>query len=650
MAHRILLASAAERAEGPDAGADGHRLVGQLVHDLFEGEGNDVRTVNPAGPAGGEGLVRDCDLCVAFWNSREDCPIELLREFQRVNPRGYLVCVPGGDDPWVSSFLLSGGVTPDAVIEAPALAADVVLEAERLLALELADPCERLVVCVDDDMGFLYSLEKALPARLAARAPFRTTFEFLNDPTDVENVIADYEASGTPVAMIVTDHVMPELTGVELLAKAKELVPFAVRVLLTGQAGMDSVVTAVNNSTLDHYVSKPIENMGEFAQTLSHLLREYDLSARNRLGAQQTSQQYQFLKTLAQHRTLGETLQAVVSFVAHALDAERVSLMLCDGADLTIRAAVGLPEEVIHSATVPVGSGVAGRVFENGVPLYVTDASQIGADSAVESSYAVFASVPLLIAPMTVARRPLGIINVTDRRQDRPLSRGEMMFLSQTADAAAIAISSRLAHEQREAANFGAVRSLAMAVEAKDKYTRGHSERVALYAVQIAERLGIGPDEIEVIERAAIMHDIGKIGVPESVIRKPDRLTEAEFAHIRRHPEAGERIVAHLAFMADGLATIRGHHERLDGSGYPDGLAGDEIGISARIVAVADSYDAMTSERPYRAAMTYAEAVAELRRCAGNELDPRCVEALVEALEDSWLPCSKGGNRVTQEA
>lgn len=650
MAHRILLASAVERAEDADAGADGRRLVGQLVHDLFEGEGNDVRAVNPADFADSEELVRDRDLCVAFWNSREDCPIEFLREFQRVNPRGYLVCVPGSDDSWVSSFLLSGGVTPDAVIEAPALAADIVLEAERLLALELADPYERLVVCVDDDIGFLYSLEKSLPARLAERAPFRTTFEFLNDPTDVEDVIADYEASGTPVAMIVTDHVMPELTGVELLARTKELAPFAVRVLLTGQAGMDSVVAAVNNRTLDHYVSKPIANIAEFAQTLSHLLREYDLSARNRLGAQQTSQQYQFLKTLAQHRTLGETLQAVVSFVAHALDAERVSLMLCDGADLTIRAAVGLSEAVIRSAVVPVGSGIAGRVFENGVPLYVTDASQIGADSPVESLCAVFASVPLLIAPMTIGQRPLGIINVTNRRQDRPLSRGEMMFLSQTADAAAIAISSRLAHEQREAANFGAVRSLAMAVEAKDNYTRGHSERVALYAVQIAERLGVGPDEIEIIERAAIMHDIGKIGVPESIIRKPDRLTEAEFEHVRRHPEAGERIVAHLAFMADGLATIRGHHERLDGSGYPDGLADVEIGIGARIVAVADSYDAMTSERPYRAAMTHAEAVAELHRCAGNKLDPRCVEALVEALEDGRPPHSGAESRVTQEA
>ncbi|MFH1730444.1 MAG: hypothetical protein ABIF82_02195, partial [Planctomycetota bacterium] len=101
MAHRILLAGAAERAAGPDAGADGHRLVGQLVHDLFESEGNDVRVVDPADSAGARGLVQDRDLCVAFWSSREDCPIELLREFQRANPRGYLVCVPDSDDPWV---------------------------------------------------------------------------------------------------------------------------------------------------------------------------------------------------------------------------------------------------------------------------------------------------------------------------------------------------------------------------------------------------------------------------------------------------------------------------------------------------------------------------------------------------------------------
>jgi HD-GYP domain-containing protein (c-di-GMP phosphodiesterase class II) len=244
---------------------------------------------------------------------------------------------------------------------------------------------------------------------------------------------------------------------------------------------------------------------------------------------------------------------------------------------------------------------------------------------------------------MSVAEAPVGIINVTDRRGDKPLTHTDMLFLAHVADAASIAVSGQRERLAREEANFDTIRSLALAVEAKDRYTSGHSERVARRSTRMAERLGLEAREVEGIERGAVLHDVGKIGVPERILHKPGALTDREAARIRLHPVIGERVVSQLAFMADGLQIVRNHHERMDGCGYPDGVAAGELPVGVRIVAVADAYDAMTSERPYRRPMSPAEAVAELRACSGTQFDRPCVEALVELLSEEGVPVGVGG-------
>src|ERR1700741_368993 len=141
---------------------------------------------------------------------------------------------------------------------------------------------------------------------------------------------------------------------------------------------------------------------------------------------------------------------------------------------------------------------------------------------------------------------------------------------------------------------------LANALEAKDEYTRGHSERVAELAQRLARAAGLGSPEAKTIAEAGLLHDLGKIGVPEHILRKQGPLTDEEWTVMRRHPLTGAQIVAPLEFFADAALIVRHHHERHDGSGYPDGLKGDDIPVGARIVAIADVYDALTSERPYR--------------------------------------------------
>jgi putative nucleotidyltransferase with HDIG domain len=185
-------------------------------------------------------------------------------------------------------------------------------------------------------------------------------------------------------------------------------------------------------------------------------------------------------------------------------------------------------------------------------------------------------------------------------------------------------------HQRMQRAVCQSLLGLANALEAKDPYTRGHSERVGRASRDLAALLGVTPGDAETIGRAGLLHDIGKIGVPERILGKRGPLAADEMLQMRRHPVVGAQIVGPFEFFGEGALAIRHHHERYDGSGYPDGLAGEAIPFAARIVAVADVYDALTSDRPYRAALTPEAALAHLVAEAGRTLDGLVVEAFME--------------------
>jgi hypothetical protein len=181
------------------------------------------------------------------------------------------------------------------------------------------------------------------------------------------------------------------------------------------------------------------------------------------------------------------------------------------------------------------------------------------------------------------------------------------------------------------------VSALCQAVETKDFYTRGHSERVSRGAVMIAAEIGMRPERVGAIRYAGMLHDVGKLGVPTSVLQKRSSLTDDEYAAVQLHPMRGLDIVREIGFLDEALAGIMHHHERIDGRGYPMGLAGDEIPEFARVLAVADAFDAMTSDRSYRGARPVPDAIAELRKWAGKQFDPAFVHAFIAAIErDGW--------------
>jgi putative nucleotidyltransferase with HDIG domain len=186
---------------------------------------------------------------------------------------------------------------------------------------------------------------------------------------------------------------------------------------------------------------------------------------------------------------------------------------------------------------------------------------------------------------------------------------------------------------QLEAGWLATIRSLASAIDAKDPYTRGHSQRVAELSVEIGREMGLREPELKALAWGALLHDVGKIGVPEAVLRKAGRLSPDESALMRAHADIGAAIVGGAEFLRDALPCVRSHHERWDGGGYPDGLAGEDIPRLARIVNAADTFDACTSERPYQAAMTAQTALEILARLRGTQIDPRVHDAAVRVVE-----------------
>ena len=181
---------------------------------------------------------------------------------------------------------------------------------------------------------------------------------------------------------------------------------------------------------------------------------------------------------------------------------------------------------------------------------------------------------------------------------------------------------------------YKTIKSIAQALDAKDQYTHGHSMRVTLYSLALAKKLNL-PDEIlEEIETTGLLHDIGKIAIPEKILLKPGKLTDEEFAVIKTHPELGKKLVEGIEKLNLVSNWLQYHHERYDGRGYPEGLSGEQIPISSRIIAIADTYDAMTSTRSYRKALSHQEAVDEIIRCSGSQFDPNLANLFISISEE----------------
>jgi GAF domain-containing protein len=277
----------------------------------------------------------------------------------------------------------------------------------------------------------------------------------------------------------------------------------------------------------------------------------------------------------------------------------------------------------------PREAGLIGRCLRQRGPVLENDVAGQRDYEPMPHSDGVSAE---LVVPLWVGDVLYGAVDVAEAGAVFDDEDGRLV--QTVADQVGAALRSAILYEQLDRAYVGTVQALAGALETKDSYTTEHARAVVERAAAVGRRLGMSPAELRTLRFAAIFHDVGKIAVGDQVLAKRGPLTAEERAEIEAHSTAGERILSSIAFLSDVLPLVRHEHERWDGRGYPDGLRGEQIPLGARVVLACDAYDAMTSDRPYRSAMSRAQARAELRAGAGSQFDGRVVAALLEVLDD----------------
>jgi putative nucleotidyltransferase with HDIG domain len=296
-----------------------------------------------------------------------------------------------------------------------------------------------------------------------------------------------------------------------------------------------------------------------------------------------------------------------------------------------VRARHGRNGERVLGERRGIGDGVAGWVAENAVPLLVGDMDQQPGFRALtrEENYLTSSFVAV---PLKHPDRLVGVLCATDKRDGGTFDERDLRMVLGLAPHMAIAVENARLFEAAQGNACNALRALVESFEAKDGYSLGHSSRVAASATRTAQEMGLSNGEVETLRLAALLHDIGKLGVSDTVFARPAPLTEDEYHAVKEHPARGEEVISAAGFL-DGVAPIvRRHHEWWDGSGYPDGLKGRAIDPLTRILTVADAYDAMVSPRPHRPAHTAEEAMAELSKCAGMQFDPSVIEPFRRAV------------------
>jgi len=330
---------------------------------------------------------------------------------------------------------------------------------------------------------------------------------------------------------------------------------------------------------------------------------------------------------------LDKSLQLIIDEACEAFDAEIGSILLLDKKtkELAIQAARGLNKEIIWVTRLKVGERISGWVAEHKEPMLVLDVEKD--PRFAKRSNEKYYTKSLICAPIFSSEELLGVININNKKTKETFTQHDLDLLIAIAEQAGIIIRNANNYKELQGLYMNTISALTEAVDARDHYTKNHSEHVTKYAVGIAKEMNLNEHTIDIIEDAARLHDVGKIGIHDYILMKPGKLTPEEWDEVKLHSLKGEKILEPLTFLDGTIDIIRSHHERHDGEGYPDGLKGDEIPIGARVMAVADSFDAMISERPYRKALSIEEAKEELIRNKGAQFDPQIVDAFLRFLQ-----------------
>jgi HD-GYP domain-containing protein (c-di-GMP phosphodiesterase class II) len=331
----------------------------------------------------------------------------------------------------------------------------------------------------------------------------------------------------------------------------------------------------------------------------------------------------------------GEIRERAIEAAIKLLDAEAGSLILIDqdSGDMFFEVAIGDKGDKVKEIRLKKGEGIAGWVAEKGEAIIIHDVQSDQRFFKTADKRSTFITRDMVCVPVKTKDKVIGVLEAINR-ENGIFDEEDKEALTSLANQVAIAIENANLYQELREVFYGTAQALAETIEKRDPYTGGHTKRVMNYSIAIGKAMGLSKKEIEDLRLAAILHDVGKIGVRDNILLKEDRLDPEELEKMNMHPQYGADILNHVKKLKDIIPGVRGHHERIDGKGYPDNLRDGDIPSIARIIAVADTFDAMTTDRPYRKAMSSETALEELRKNSGIQFDKDVVEAFIRGYKE----------------
>lgn len=458
------------------------------------------------------------------------------------------------------------------------------------------------------------------------------------------------------VLCVFLDIHMPGIDGLETLIQLREKKPHVPVVMMTGSPSLDLSIQALRNGATD-FLTKPfsadqlllcLERVKRETEMLNDKIRleaklkaKKDIDRLNRelaLRAKLQAALFSISQELDDLKTESEIQEKIVELACKFLNVSKAAFLFynSDVDGMVVVASRGVYEDSHRGLVLPYRDSILKKVLNSGCP-YI--ASSLNGSPRLDPFFSTWAlrKPPLVCFPVALAQRNCGVLALGEKNNNELFTGKELSLLEFLVRKGSLCLENVSLYGNLSRNFYGTLKSLVTALEAKDVYTKWHSQRVTEYAAMIAKSLGCSEKEIESLRTITFLHDIGKLGVQDSLLNKPGELSQTEYYAIQLHTLIGEKIVENLNLNGDEIAIIRNHHECWDGSGYPDGLVGEEIPFLARIVAVADSFDAMTSNRSYRKALNTEEAMVRLVEQRGRQFDPMVVDGFLAALKDSKL-------------
>lgn len=419
--------------------------------------------------------------------------------------------------------------------------------------------------------------------------------------------------------IVLTDLQMPEMSGLQLLEYLRQHYPDTDSIAFTAYATVDTARDALKLGAFD-YLTKPV-SVEDLERTVRKCV-ELRAIRKEKERLSELVAMYEFSQTIASSLDTDTQIGQIIKLLVQRFAPRTVSLSLVyrDGPSLVL---LGKHEVTPTALSVDLVAG-SERTDQT---LIEAHAALVGASSSDERAGALAETV------LRTNDRPVGVLRLTRRPEQPEFGTDERRLLAVFASQIAASLDNARLYEQLKEQHLQTVTALANAIEARDPYTRGHSEQVMRYAVRMMEVLGATPDKVELMRYAGLLHDIGKIGIRDHVLLKAGSLSDEEYIAMKGHPVIGASIVEGIRSLREALPIIRSHHERIDGRGYPEGLLGDAISLEARVLAVADAFEAMTSDRAYRKGMPVEIALQTLVNGRGVQWDAGLVDTFVTLIQ-----------------